>query len=163
VASLRAQLIAEPATPADWETHMAWDRDAFENAMIEEMRANGGVVVSGPLAGHPLLILNSIGAKSGQERRAILTWSRDGDDYVVAGTAGGSPTTPAWVHNLEAHGDVTIEVNSQVSKATTRVIPSGAERDRLWDQHVAKLPNFADYPKQTGRVIPMIRITPAEG
>ena len=81
---------------------MAWDRDAFENAMIDEMRANGGKVVTGPLAGQSLLILHSIGAKSGQERRAILTWSRDGGDYVVAGTAGGSPTTPAWVHNLEA-------------------------------------------------------------
>ena len=143
---------------------MAWDRDAFENAMIEEMRANGGAVVTGPLAGHPLLILNSIGAKTGQERRAILTWSRDGGDYVVAGTAGGSPTTPAWVHNLEAHGDVTIEVEHQgLQGERRRVIPSGPERDRLWDQHVAVLPNFADYPEQSGRVIPMIRITPAEG
>ena len=51
---------------------MDWDRDAFENAMIEEMRANDGAV-TGPLAGHPLLILNSTGAKSGKERRAILT------------------------------------------------------------------------------------------
>lgn len=139
---------------------MAWDRDAFENAMIDEMRANGGAVLTGPLAGHPLLILNSIGAKSGKERRAILTYSEDAGDYIVAGTAGGSTTTPAWVHNLDAHGDVTIEVAASVSGASTRVLASGAERDRLWDQHVAKLPNFADYPAQTGRVIPMIRITP---
>ena len=41
------------------------------------------------------------------------------------------------------------------------MIADGPERDRLWDQHVAKLPNFADYPKQTGRLIPMIRIKPA--
>jgi deazaflavin-dependent oxidoreductase (nitroreductase family) len=142
---------------------MAWDRDAFENAMIEEMRANGGAVISGPLAGHPLLILNSIGAKSGKERRAILTYSRDAGDYVVAGTAGGSPTTPAWVHNLEAEGDVTIEVATRVSAASARVIASGPERDRLWDQHVAALPNFADYPAQTGRLIPMIRLTAAAG
>ena len=67
VASLRAQLIAEPATPADQKAPMAWDRDAFENAMIDEMRANGGMVVSGPRRAH-LLILHSIGAKSGQER-----------------------------------------------------------------------------------------------
>ena len=45
---------------------MAWDRDAFENAMIEEMRANGGAVITGPLAGHPLLILNSIGRQERQ-------------------------------------------------------------------------------------------------
>jgi deazaflavin-dependent oxidoreductase (nitroreductase family) len=142
---------------------MAWDRDAFENAMIEEMRTNGGAVITGPLAGQPLLILNSMGAKTGKERRAILTYSRDAGDYIVAGTAGGSKTTPAWVHNLEAHGDVTIEVATRVSDASTQVITSGAERDRLWDQHVAVLPNFAEYPAQTGRLVPMIRITAAAG
>jgi deazaflavin-dependent oxidoreductase (nitroreductase family) len=142
-------------------TTMAWDRDAFENAMIEDMRAHDGVVTSGPLAGHPLLIMTSTGAKSGEPRRAILTWSEDAGDYVVAGTAGGSPVTPAWVHNVEAHPDVTIEVKNRTGAATATVIADGPERDRLWDQHVAKLPNFADYPAQTGRLIPMIRITPA--
>ncbi len=97
-----------------------WDRDAFENAMIEDMRAHGGVVTSGPLAGHPLLIMTSTGAKSGEQRRAILTWSEDGGDYVVAGTAGGSTTTPAWVHNVEAHPDVAIEVQNRTGAATAR-------------------------------------------
>ena len=46
-------------------------------------------------------------------------------------------------------------------RATATMIADGPERDRLWDQHVAKLPNFADYPKQTGRLIPMIRLKPA--
>jgi deazaflavin-dependent oxidoreductase (nitroreductase family) len=67
------------------------------------------------------------------------------------------------VHNLEAEGDVTIEVATRVSTASARVITSGPERDRLWDQHVVALPNFADYPAQTGRLIPMIRLTPAAG
>ena len=138
-----------------------WDRDAFENAMIADMRAHDGVVTSGPLAGHPLLIMTTTGAKSGEPRRAILTWSEDGGDYVVAGTAGGSTTTPAWVHNVEAHPDVAIEVQNRTGAATATVIADGPERDRLWDQHVAKLPNFADYPKQTGRLIPMIRLKPA--
>ena len=82
---------------------------------------------------------------------------------MVAGTAGGSTTTPAWVHNVEAHPDVAIEVQNRTGTATATVIADGPERDRLWHQHVAKLPTFADYPKQTGRVIPMIRITPAAG
>ena len=140
---------------------MAWDRDAFENAMIDDMRAHDGAVTSGPLAGHPLLILTSTGAKSGEARRAILTFSQDSGDYVVAGTAGGSPTTPSWVHNVDANHDVTIEVANRVGPAMAAVVADRAERDRLWDQHVAALPHFADYPKQTGRVIPMIRITPA--
>ena len=140
-----------------------WDRDAFENAMIDDMRAHDGAVTSGPLAGHPLLIMNTTGAKSGEQRRAILTWSRDAGDYVVAGTAGGSTTTPAWVHNLEAHPRRRRSRSEQQGRGDHAGHPLGPERDRLWDQHVAELPNFADYPKQTGRLIPMIRITPAEG
>jgi deazaflavin-dependent oxidoreductase (nitroreductase family) len=150
------------AAEAAGSTTMAWDRDAFENAMIDDMRAHGGIVTSGPLAGHPLLVMTSTGAKSGEPRRAILTYTQDSGDYVVAGTAGGSPTTPAWVHNVDVNHDVTIEVGNEVGPATASVVADRAERDRLWDQHVAALPNFADYPKQTGRLIPMIRITPAK-
>lgn len=139
---------------------MAWDRDAFENAVIEDMRANGGAVTSGPLAGHPLLVLTATGAKSGASRRVILTYSRDGSDYVVAGSAGGSPTTPAWVHNVEADHAVTIEVNTEVLEADAVVVADPAEHDRLWGQHIAALPNFAEYPEKSGRVIPMIRVTP---
>jgi deazaflavin-dependent oxidoreductase (nitroreductase family) len=137
-----------------------WDRESFENAVIADMREHGGVVTSGPLAGHPLLILTTLGAKTGKDRRAILTYTRDGGDYVVAGTAGGSPTTPSWVHNLESEPHVTIEVANRASAATATIVGAG-ERDRLWEQHVAALPNFADYPAQAGRVIPVIRITPS--
>ncbi len=139
---------------------MTWDKDAFEDAMIADMRAHDGKVTNGPLAGHPLLIMTSHGAKTGKERRAILTYSRDAGDYVVAGSAGGSPTTPAWVHNIEADPTVTIEVDNQAAPAVARVVDA-TEQVRLWEQHVAALPNFADYPEQAGRVIPIIRITPS--
>lgn len=135
------------------------DPTAWEDQLIAEMRSNGGEVTSGPLAGHPLLIMTSRGATSGEWRRAILTFHRDSGDYVVAGTAGGSPIDPAWVRNVEAHPKVTIEVRNEVADATATIV-RGDERDRLWDDHVRALPWFADYPKQTGRVIPMVRLTP---
>ena len=138
-----------------------FDPKEFEDALIEEMRANDGRVTSGPLAGHPLLVLSTRGAKSGAERRAILTFSRDGDDYVVAGTASGARTDPAWVHNLGEHPEARVEAENRQFDARAAVIASGPERDRLWEQHVARLPWFADYPEQTGRVIPMVRLTPA--
>jgi deazaflavin-dependent oxidoreductase (nitroreductase family) len=138
---------------------MARDADAFENAVIEDMRAHGGRVTSGFLAGHPLLIMTSQGAKSGEPRRAILTYSKDGGDYIVAGTAGGSPTTPAWVHNVESDPRVTIEVDNRTGEATAALVGPD-ERDRLWQAHVAALPHFAEYPEKSGRVIPVIRITP---
>lgn len=134
------------------------DVTSFEDQLIAEMRANEGKVTSGPLAGHPLLIMTSRGARTRAPRRAILTYHRDGDDYIVAGTAGGSKTDPAWLHNVEADPEVTIEVDNQESEATVTTIVEGAERDRLWEDHVKALPWFADYPAQTGRLIPMIRL-----
>jgi deazaflavin-dependent oxidoreductase (nitroreductase family) len=138
---------------------MAADAKAWEDQLIAEMRANGGKVTQGPLAGHPLMIMTSTGAKSGEERRAILTYSKDAGDYIVAGTAGGSPTTPAWVHNVEANPTVGLEVDNETFDATAQVIKDGPERDRLWDQHVERLPWFGDYPKQSGRVIPVVRLS----
>lgn len=132
---------------------------AWEDQLIAEMRANGGVVTQGPLAGHPLLIMTSQGAKSGEPRRAILTYSRDRGDYIVAGTAGGAPTTPAWVHNLEASPKAKVEAGTDTFDVTAEVIKDGPERDRLWTQHVETLPWFAPYPEQSGRVIPVVRLT----
>jgi deazaflavin-dependent oxidoreductase (nitroreductase family) len=123
------------------------------------MRAHGGAVTDGPLKGHPLLIMTSTGAKSGEPRRAILTWSSDGDDYVVAGTAGGSSKDPAWVKNIEHEPNVTIETGNRTFAARAR-IADPSDRAGLWDQHVVALPHFAAYPEQTGRVIPIVRITP---
>ena len=134
------------------------DAAAWEEQLIAEMRANGGKVNDGPLAGHPLLIMTSKGARSGADRRSILTYHRDGDDYIVAGTAGGSQKDPAWIHNITADTNVEIEVDDEQWNATATLIRDGAERDRLWDAHVRELPWFADYPAQTGRVIPMVRI-----
>jgi deazaflavin-dependent oxidoreductase (nitroreductase family) len=122
------------------------------------MRAHDGKVTSGPLAGHPLLLMTSRGAKSGADRRSILTYHRDGVDYIVAGTAGGSKTDPAWIHNVEAEPDVKVEIGTDAFDATASLVTDASERDRLWDDHVQALPWFADYPAQTGRVIPMVRI-----
>ena len=138
------------------------DYVAFQDAMIEDMRAHGGQVTTGPLAGEPLLVMISTGARTGRPRRAILNFSRDGADYVVAGTAGGSPKNPSWLANVRADPEVSVEAEGRTFKARAS-IADGADRDRLWQQHVAILPRFADYPKQTGRVIPMVRLTPIAG
>jgi deazaflavin-dependent oxidoreductase (nitroreductase family) len=134
----------------------------WEDQLIAELRANDGKVTSGPLAGHPLLVMTSRGARTGEGRRAILTYHRDSDDYIVAGTAGGSKKDPAWIHNLEADPDVDIEVGKAQFDAKASIVQDDAERQRLWDDHVRALPWFADYPAQTGRVIPMVRLTPTK-
>jgi deazaflavin-dependent oxidoreductase (nitroreductase family) len=130
----------------------------FEDRVIADMRAHDGNVTSGPLAGHPLLIMTAVGAVSGLPRRSLLTWSRDGADYMVAGTNGGSRTDPAWASNIVANPDVTIEVGNRESAATAAIVDE-TDRARLWDAHVAALPWFADYPAKSGRDIPMARIS----
>jgi deazaflavin-dependent oxidoreductase (nitroreductase family) len=137
------------------------DEAAFEEALIADMRAHDGAVTTGPLKGHPLLIMTSTGAQTGEARRAILTWSRDGDAYVVAGTAGGSRTDPAWLKNLEADPNVTIETGNRTFRARASIVDA-SERAQLWERHVAALPHFAAYPEQTGRVIPLVRLTPTD-
>jgi len=132
----------------------------WEDALIADIRANGRPT-SGPLAGHPLLIMISTGAKSGEPRRQILTYSRDGEDYIVAGTAGGRPTDPAWVSNVRANPDVTIEIAGVEHHAKATVVDE-ADRQRLWDAHVEALPWFGDYPTKTARTIPVIRLHPTD-
>ena len=135
------------------------DATAWEDGLIAEMRANDGEIKSGPLAGHPLLIMTCRGAKTGEARRSILTFHRDSGDYIVAGTASGAPTDPAWVHNVAVDPNVTIEAGNQVFDARA-TIAEGPERDRLWEDHVKALPWFAGYLKQTSRVFPVVRLTP---
>ena len=140
-----------------------WDEQAWEQALIADMREHDGVPQSGPLAGHPLMLMQGRGAKSGEPRQAILTYSRDGEDYIVAGTAGGSTKPPAWVANMRSYPDVTLEIGTRSFPARAVVVDDETERARLWDAHVAALPWFADYPEQAQRPIPMIRLTPTSG
>jgi deazaflavin-dependent oxidoreductase (nitroreductase family) len=137
-----------------------WDPEAFTRMLIEDMRAHGGKVTSGPMAGKNLMILTTTGAKTGEPRTAIVTYSRDGGAYVVAGSKGGAPTDPQWFDNLRARPDVTVEAEGKVFKARGEVA-EGADRDRLWERHVARWPEFGEYPKKTDRVIPMARLTRA--
>jgi deazaflavin-dependent oxidoreductase (nitroreductase family) len=132
---------------------------AWQDNLIADLRANGGRPSAGPLAGEALLVLYSTGARTGLERRAILSVTRDGDDYVVAGTAGGRPTDPSWVSNVRTHPHVRFEADGKLFVGTATIVPE-ADRRRLWDAHIAVLPRFAEYPEKAGRTIPMVRLHP---
>ena len=132
-----------------------WDPEAWTRSLIADMREHGGRPSSGPMAGKPLIVLTSTGAKTGQPRTAIVTYHKDGDRWAIAASKGGAPEHPSWFHNLEVHPDVTIEVDNEIFPAHATVT-NGAERDRLWNDHVAALPEFGEYPSKTDRVIPMI-------
>lgn len=140
---------------------MTTDAQAWEEQLIADVRASGGRPSQGPLAGHPIMLLWTTGAKSGERRRSIVTYSEDAEGYVIAGTNSGHRSkNPSWLANIHAHPRVEIEVANQTRAATAREV-TGAERNRLWEQHVAQLPWFGKYPEQvTERTIPVVRITP---
>jgi deazaflavin-dependent oxidoreductase (nitroreductase family) len=137
----------------------SFDPSAWEDALIDDLRAHGGRPSQGPLAGQPLMLLYTTGAKTGERRRSIVTYSRDGDAYVIAGSKSGAPDDPKWVGNIEKNPTVELEVANETFEATGEVLRTGPERDRLWDRHVEALPAFGAYPAQTGgRVIPIVRL-----
>jgi deazaflavin-dependent oxidoreductase (nitroreductase family) len=133
---------------------LAPDPSNFNQQIIEEFRANGGKV-GGMFEGAPMLLLTTVGAKSGQPRVAPLVYTTDGDRMVIIASKGGAPTHPDWFHNLRANPDVTLEVGTETFPARAS-IPEGDERQRLWDQMVAQMPGFADYQRGTSREIPVV-------
>src|SRR5256885_3394000 len=136
----------EPMTTVDY--------NEFTRHLMDDIRQHGGPT-SGPMAGRPLMILTTSGAKSGEPRSAVVTYTRDGDRYVIAASKSGAPTNPQWFYNIKANPDVTVEAEGQKFNARATVT-SRAERDRLWAQHAEERPEFREYPKKTDRVIPMI-------
>ena len=74
---------------------------------------------------------------------------------MIIASKGGAPTNPAWYHNLRTHPDVTVELGPERFPARAHVA-NEPERRRLFDQHAAKMPAFAEYEKKTTRKIPVV-------
>lgn len=130
----------------------------YNAQVIDEFRDNAGEV-GGPFEGMPMLLLHHRGARSGSERINPLAYLMDEGRYVVFATKGGAPTNPAWYHNLRANPEATIEVGTETIKVTASEV-TGPERDRLYRAQAERRPAFADYERETDRVIPVVVLTP---
>ncbi len=126
----------------------------FNSAVIEEFRTHGGRV-GGPFEGSPLLLLTSIGAKSGEPRTTPVMYLADGDRMVIFASKAGAPTNPAWYHNLLANPLATVEVGTETVEVDATVA-TGEERERLYEQQCARFAQFADYAQKTTREIPVV-------
>jgi deazaflavin-dependent oxidoreductase (nitroreductase family) len=130
------------------------DMKEINRNVIEEFRANGGKV-GGQFAGAPMVLITTKGAKSGKTYINPLVYSRDGDKYVLIASFAGGPKNPSWYHNLVAHPTPTVEIGSERFQARA-TFPSGAERERLFDQQASQMPIFNEYRKKTARQIPVV-------
>jgi len=131
--------------------------DTFNTDLIADMRAHDGQPTSGPFLGRPVLILTTVGAKTGQRRETPLAYTKDGERYVVIASMGGAPNNPAWYHNLAANPEVTVEVLGERFQARARVT-EGDERGRLFRNQADQMPNFYQYQEKTSRQLPVIAL-----
>jgi len=137
------------SSPNDWNA-----------GIIKEFRENGGKV-TGQFAGMPLVLLNTIGAKSGEPRTNPLAYFRDGERIIIVASKAGAPTNPDWYYNVRANPLVTLEVGTETFKAHA-TIAEPEERERLFAKIAASNPGFAEYQRNTARVIPIVVLTRAE-
>jgi deazaflavin-dependent oxidoreductase (nitroreductase family) len=127
----------------------------FNGDVVEEFRANDGKV-GGPVTGD-VVLLTTTGAKSGQPRLSPLVYFTIDDRMLVAGSFGGAPVDPAWVHNLRANSKAHVEVGTESYDVTARELPLD-ERNALYDKVVELMPVFGEYQAKTSRVIPLFEL-----
>lgn len=126
---------------------------------IEEFRANRGKV-GGNFAGAPLLLLHTVGARSGKERITPTMYQEVGAGRVaVFASKAGAPTHPAWYRNLIANPDVTAEIGTATRRFRARTA-AAEEREPIWARQKSEYPAFAGYEANTDREIPVVILEP---
>lgn len=128
----------------------------WNKKIIAEFRANKGKV-GGNFKNSTLLLLHTIGAKSGLPRVNPLVYTEDKERLVIIASKGGADTNPDWYYNLVANPHVTIEVGTEMFDALA-TIEEEPERTRLYDQQAAQYPGFEVYRQNTARIIPLITL-----
>lgn len=114
------------------------------------------------LRGVPIIVLTSVGARSGRLRKTALMRVEHDGSYVVVASKGGAPEHPTWYHNLVAHPLVELQDGDVVTDYEAREL-EGAERDVWWERAVAVWRDYASYQTKTDRLIPLFLLTPVAG
>jgi deazaflavin-dependent oxidoreductase (nitroreductase family) len=126
--------------------------------VIAEFRANAGKV-GGWFEGQDVILVHTVGAKTGAARVNPLVCLDKGDRLIIFASKGGMPDNPDWYYNLKAHPDVTVEMGTDKFSAHAEMI-TGEERDRLYAEMAAKMASFSEYETKTAgiRTIPGIAL-----
>lgn len=136
----------EPST-SDW---------ARENA--EEYIASGGEKGT-ELQGRPVILLTTIGAKTGKIRKTPLMRVEHGGEYAVVASLGGAPKNPVWYYNIVANPRVELQDGAETKDYDSREV-FGDEKAAWWERAVATWPDYAEYQTKTDRQIPVFVLTP---
>jgi deazaflavin-dependent oxidoreductase (nitroreductase family) len=136
----------EPST-SDW---------ARENA---ELYMSSGGTAGTELKGKPVILLTTVGAKTGKLRKTPLMRVEYDGHYAVVASLGGAPKNPVWYHNIVAHPRVELQDGTESGEYEAREV-SGDEKATWWERAVAVWPDYADYQRKTDREIPVFVLTP---
>ena len=136
----------EPST-SDW---------ARENA--EKYMESGGTDGT-ELKGKPVILLTTIGAKTGKIRKTPLMRVEHNGEYAIVASLGGAPKNPVWYYNVKANPQVDLQDGTVLQDYTAREV-FGDEKAEWWERAVAAYPDYADYQKKTDRQIPVFVLTP---
>ncbi|MCL3861020.1 nitroreductase family deazaflavin-dependent oxidoreductase [Actinotalea sp. K2] len=134
-------------SPSDWAREQA---ETFERTRGAEANLLRGV---------PIILLTSVGAKTGKLRKTPLMRVEHDGEYAVIASKGGAPEHPVWYHNLVADPHVELQ-DGAVTKDYLAREATGEERALWWERSVAVWPDYADYQAKTDRLIPVFVLTP---
>jgi deazaflavin-dependent oxidoreductase (nitroreductase family) len=134
--------------------------DDWARTQAEAFEASAGADAN-ELRGMPIIVLTSVGAKSGMLRKTALMRVEHDGEYAVVASRGGAPTHPVWYWNLVKTPQVELQDGAEKHDYVAREL-SGEEKAVWWERAVAAYPPYADYQEKTDREIPVFLLTKVE-
>lgn len=138
----------EPS-PSEWAREQA-----------ETYEATGGADAN-TLRGVPIIVLTSVGAKSGKLRKTPLMRVEHEGEYAIVASMGGAPQHPTWYHNLKANPHVELQDGPEKKDYLAREV-TGEEKATWWERAIAVWPDYQEYQDKTDRQIPVFVLTPMD-
>lgn len=130
-----------------------WSREQAEKYM------ESGGTEGTELQGKPVILLTTIGAKSGKLRKTPLMRVEHDGEYAIVASLGGAPKNPVWYHNVKKNPRVEVQDGPVTADFEAREV-FGDEKALWWERAVAVWPDYAEYQKKTDRQIPVFVLTP---
>lgn len=132
----------------------------WARTQAEAYEASGGTDAR-DLRGMPIIVLTSVGAKSGLLRKTALMRVEHEGEYAVVASLGGAPKHPVWYFNLEKTPQVELQDGAEKHDYLAREV-TGDEKVVWWERAIAAYPPYADYQRKTEREIPVFVLTEAD-
>ena len=118
-----------------------------------------GTTAASEMKGKPIILLTTIGAKSGKVRKTPLMRVEHDGQYAVVASLGGAPKNPVWYYNIKAHPRVELQDGDVTKEYEAREV-TGDEKAVWWERAVEAWPDYAEYQTKTDRQIPVFVLTP---